>query len=197
MNERSSQEQELFEAARILSNPAQRAAFLDAACAGDAALHQRLAALLASESAANDFFRPLPQPRSVSPPPAVAEPAADEQIGTIVGRYKLLQKIGEGGFGVVYLAEQKEPVKRRVAFKIIKLGMDTKQVVARFEAERQALALMDHPNIAKIFDGGVTGATESETSNLKSEIHQGRPYFVMELVRGIPITQYCDENRLS
>src|SRR5262245_44756878 len=156
MNERSSQEQELFDAARKLRNPAQRAAFLEAACAGDAGLRKRLDALLASQSEADDFFRPLPQPRSVFQPPAMAEPAPDEQIGTNVGRYKLLQKIGEGGFGVVYLAEQKEPVKRRVALKIIKLGMGTKQVVARFEAERQALALMDHPNIAKIFDGGVT-----------------------------------------
>ena len=104
-------------------------------------------------------------------------------LGTVIGRYKLLEKIGEGGFGAVYVAEQREPVKRRVALKIIKLGMDTRQVVARFEAERQALALMDHPNIAKVLDAGAT-----ET---------GRPYFVMELVRGIPITQYCDENHLS
>src|SRR5262245_29589585 len=106
-----------------------------------------------------------------------------ENPGTLIGRYKLLEKIGEGGFGAVYVAEQREPVKRRVALKIIKLGMDTRHVVARFEAERQALALMDHPNIAKVLDAGAT-----ET---------GRPYFVMELVRGIPITQYCDENRLS
>src|SRR5439155_5442979 len=93
-----------------------------------------------------------------------------EQIGETVGRYKLLERIGEGGFGTVYVAEQREPVKRRVALKILKLGMDTKQVVARFEAERQALAMMDHPNIAKVLDGAATGA--------------GRPYFVMELVRG-------------
>src|SRR5204863_8273951 len=97
--------------------------------------------------------------------------------------YKLLEKIGEGGFGVVYVAEQKEPVRRRVALKIIKLGMDTRQVVARFEAERQALALMDHPNIARVLDGGATDT--------------GRPYFVMELVKGVPITRYCDDHRLT
>ena len=104
-------------------------------------------------------------------------------MGQTLGRYKLLEQIGEGGCGVVYVAEQDEPVRRRVALKVIKLGMDTKQVVARFEAERQALALMDHPNIAKVLDAGAT-----ET---------GRPYFVMELVRGITITEYCDQNKLS
>src|SRR5947207_2100256 len=107
----------------------------------------------------------------------------DEKPGTMIERYKLLEKIGEGGFGVVYVAEQREPVKRKVALKIIKLGMDTRQVVARFEAERQALALMDHPNIAKVLDAGAT-----ET---------GRPYFVMELVRGIKLTDYCDQNHLA
>ncbi len=106
-----------------------------------------------------------------------------EREGTVIGRYKLLQRIGEGGFGSVYMADQEEPLRRRVAFKIIKLGMDTKQVIARFEAERQALAMMDHPNIAKVFDAGATGA--------------GRPYFVMELVKGVPITEYCDRNRLG
>src|SRR5712671_4617894 len=100
-----------------------------------------------------------------------------------IGRYRLLEEIGHGGCGVVYMAEQTEPVQRRVALKIIKLGMDTKQVIARFEAERQALALMDHPNIAKVLDGGATEA--------------GRPYFVMELVRGLRITDYCDQNKLA
>ena len=108
---------------------------------------------------------------------------ASEMTGSEVGPYKLLQQIGEGGFGIVYMAEQQQPVKRRVAVKIVKPGMDTKEVVARFEAERQALALMDHVNIAKVFDGGATD--------------QGRPYFVMELVKGVALTEYCDENRLS
>src|SRR5713226_3472608 len=101
----------------------------------------------------------------------------------MIGRYKLLEKIGEGGFGVVYMAEQQEPVQRKVALKIIKPGMDTREVIARFEAERQALALMDHPNIARVLDGGATEA--------------GRPYFVMELVRGIAVTDYCDQNNLT
>src|SRR5262249_10355163 len=108
---------------------------------------------------------------------------AQEGPGTTIGRYKLLQQIGEGGFGVVYMAEQVEPVRRKVALKVIKLGMDTKQVVARFESERQALALMDHPHIARVFDAGATDS--------------GRPYFVMELVKGISITEYADNNNLS
>ncbi len=107
----------------------------------------------------------------------------NEKAGNRIGRYKILQEIGEGGCGVVYMAEQEEPVRRRVALKVIKLGMDTKSVIARFEVERQALALMDHPNIAKVLDAGAT-----ET---------GRPYFVMELVRGVQITDYCDEAKLS
>jgi serine/threonine protein kinase len=120
-------------------------------------------------------------------PPAGAEATIDQPIsagpGAVIGPYKLLQQIGEGGFGVVYMAEQEQPIRRRVALKIIKPGMDSKQVIARFEAERQALALMDHQNIARVFDAGTT-----ET---------GRPYFVMELVRGVPITDYCDRNKLT
>ena len=145
-------------------------------------------------SASKNSFRPVNKPAPSSKPPARAQvpparagPCASarpaEKPGDRIGRYKLLQQIGEGGCGVVYMAEQEEPVRRRVALKVIKLGMDTKQVIARFEAERQALALMDHPNIAKVLDAGAT-----ET---------GRPYFVMELVRGIKITDYCDQNKLS
>ena len=106
-----------------------------------------------------------------------------EVVGSRIGPYKILQRVGEGGFGVVYMAEQERPIRRRVALKVIKPGMDSAQVVARFEAERQALAMMDHPSIAKVFDAGTTDA--------------GRPYFVMELVHGVPVTQYCDEARLN
>src|SRR5438034_2611097 len=123
-----------------------------------------------------------PKPAATPAKTLVLSLPPEEKLGDKIGRYKLLQKLGEGGCGVVYMAEQEEPVRRRVALKLIKVGMDTKQVIARFEAERQALALMDHPNIAKVFDGGATEA--------------GRPYFVMELVRGIKITDYCDQNNL-
>ena len=122
------------------------------------------------------------QLKSRPPLPDDSAPVA-EKSGDVIGNYKLLQQIGEGGFGVVYMAEQLKPVKRKVALKIIKLGMDTKQVVARFEVERQALALMDHPNIAKVHDAGSTDT--------------GRPFFVMELVRGIPITEFCDGHSLN
>ncbi len=168
----------VFNAARRLP-VGERAAYLDEACAGDAALRQRVEELLQARDEAGDF---LESPAAV--PPGGAVPAVPaEKLGDRIGRYKLLQQIGEGGCGVVYMAEQEEPVRRRVALKVIKLGMDTKRVIARFEAERQAVALMDHPNIAKVLD---VGATDT-----------GRPYFVMELVRGIKITDYCDQNNLS
>ncbi|MCC7373989.1 MAG: serine/threonine protein kinase [Verrucomicrobiales bacterium] len=156
-----------------------RPAFLDRACAGDGALRIRVEALLATHGRAGDFLEQPPEEIARGRPGATVS----EGPGDRIGRYKLLQQIGEGGCGVVYLAEQEEPVRRRVALKIIKPGMDTRSVIARFEAERQALALMDHPNIAKVFDAG---ATES-----------GRPYFVMELVRGIKITDYCDQESLT
>jgi len=172
-------EEVLFRESLKLAKGPERDAFLNQACSGDQALRRRLQALLQAHDSPDPFLEPLGSPShnaTVVLPP-------EEGAGTLIGRYKLLEKIGEGGFGVVYVAEQREPVKRRVALKIIKLGMDTRQVVARFEAERQALALMDHPNIAKVLDAGATDA--------------GRPYFVMELVKGIPINQYCDQEKLT
>ncbi len=161
---------------------ADRAAYLDRACAGDAALRKQVEALLHAHEHAQGFLEAPPTGIDFKRTVRVDIPLT-EKPGDRIGRYKLLQQIGEGGCGVVYMAEQEEPVRRRVALKVIKLGMDTKQVIARFEAERQALALMDHPNIAKVLDAGAT-----ET---------GRPYFVMELVRGIKITDFCDESKLS
>ena len=140
-----------------------------------------------------------------SPAHALAATVGDpiEAPGTVIGPYKLLQQIGEGGMGVVWMAEQTQPVHRKVALKVIKPGMDSRQVIARFEAERQALAMMDHVNIARVFDGGTTGsnvATSGLACGLTSEAacrHEGRPYFVMELVHGVPITKYCDDNHLT
>jgi len=175
VNPSGSPAETLFNAA-LNFKPTERPAYLAGACGDNHALRQRVEALLRAHEAAEGFLPEQPNGQATVLVPITEKP------GDRIGRYKLLQQIGEGGFGAVYMAEQKEPVKRRVALKIIKLGMDTREVVARFEAERQALALMDHPNIAKVFDAG---ATES-----------GRPYFVMELVRGVPITQYCDENNL-
>jgi serine/threonine protein kinase len=175
----SNNEESLF--AFVLSLPPERrASYLDQACAGNVGLRARVEALLEAYAEAGSF---LEEP--VSPTGEGSKFRASsgiEKPGDRIGRYKLLQQIGEGGCGVVYMAEQEEPVRRRVALKIIKLGMDTKQVIARFEAERQALAMMDHPNIAKVLDASTT-----ET---------GRPFFVMELVRGTRITDFCDENSL-
>ncbi|MHC4954651.1 MAG: tetratricopeptide repeat protein [Planctomycetota bacterium] len=152
--------------------PTDRTAFLDEACT-DPALRHRVDKLLDAYEDLDDFL--------AEPTNGATEPS--EGPGTVIGPYKLLQEIGEGGFGVVYMAEQSEPVRRKVALKVVKLGMDTKQVIARFEAERQALAVMDHPHIAKVLDAG--------------ETESGRPYFVMELVKGIPITDYCDQAQLD
>jgi hypothetical protein len=161
-------EEALFQAAAQLTG-AERARFLDGACRGDAMLRQRLDALLAAHEQPDALLATqtdTPRPNLKLDLPA--DPA-DEAVGMTLGRYKLLEKVGEGGCGVVYVAEQTEPVRRRVALKVIKLGTDTKQVVARFEAERQALAMMDHPNIGKVLDAGVTGAdgTNSEIANRK------------------------------
>jgi serine/threonine protein kinase len=157
----------------------ERAAFLERACAGDDALRQKIEALLRSNDRAGGF---LEKPADATIGEVRIKATAGEKAGDQVGRYKLVQQIGEGGCGVVFLAEQQEPVVRRVALKVVKPGMDTKSVIARFEAERQALALMDHPNIAHVFDAGATAS--------------GRPYFVMELVEGVKITDYCDQHAL-
>jgi non-specific serine/threonine protein kinase/serine/threonine-protein kinase len=168
-------EEGLFHAARQITDANARALFLSQACGGDAALAGRVRALLEMHEQESDASQtPLN--------PTVNYEPLTERAGTRIGPYLLREQIGEGGFGLVFVAEQTEPVKRKVALKVIKPGMDTREVMARFEAERQALAMMDHPNIARVLDAG---ATES-----------GRPYFVMELVRGVPITEYCDKNQL-
>jgi hypothetical protein len=209
---------EIFLQAIEAGSPAEQVAVLETSCRDDAELRRKVEALLRAHDGAGSFLdRPASElaagpagaatqaatrsvPVSVGAPPAdheateafgpdpaAADGAAPRPIaegpGTRIGPYKLLQQIGEGGMGVVYLAEQEHPVRRKVALKIIKPGMDTAQVVARFEAERQALALMDHPNIAKVLDAGATDS--------------GRPFFVMELVKGVPITEYCDEAQLT
>jgi serine/threonine protein kinase len=199
---------DIFMAALDIESADGRLAFLNEACGNDGSLRSRVEALLASHSNAGTF---LNEPAFEAPTLTVCKPAA-ERAGTVIGPYKLLEQIGEGGFGVVYLAEQAHPVRRKVALKIIKPGMDTKEVIARFEAERQALALMDHPNIAKVLDAGTTsegagvwglGAREKGQvidaqvpSPPPSAPNLGRPYFVMELVQGVPITGYCDQCNL-
>ena len=164
--------------AALARTPEQRAAYLDEACAGDAELRRRVERMLDVQPRIGGFLQ--------EPAGAIAtvdEPPVGERPGAAIGPYKLVEPIGEGGMGAVWMAQQTEPVKRLVALKLIKPGMDSKQVVARFEAERQALALMEHPNIARVLDGGTTPA--------------GRPYFVMDLVKGVPITRYCDDHHLT
>jgi len=204
--------EELFHAALAIPTSEDRAAWLAEACAGDSALRQRVEGLLAAHFHAGSFLTSPPGdqglpsnaalPGDEGPPhkglpaaevahpgaepgpgPHVAVPTSEDAPGARIGPYTLLEKLGEGGMGVVYLAEQHEPVRRRVALKIIKPGMDTTVVIARFQAERHALALMDHQNIAKVLEAGSTAA--------------GRPYFVMELVQGVPITRFCDERHLT
>jgi serine/threonine protein kinase/tetratricopeptide (TPR) repeat protein len=190
----------IFAAALAIVSPVERAAYLDEACAGDPALRVEIEALLRAHDEAGNALRepPATPGERATPPPAVPSPVV-EGPGSRVGPYKLLQQIGEGGMGVVYLAEQDEPVRRRVALKIIKPGMDTKQVIARFEVERQALALMDHPNIAKVLDGGTTDPPPAPAPGAEGlgERSHGSPFFVMELVKGVPLTRYCDDARLS
>src|SRR5262245_52107706 len=170
-------ERTVFERSLDFAPGAEREAYLDDACAGKPELRSEVDALLKAHEMAGSFL---------DGPAYDGEPATEAQFiaerpGTEIGPYKLLQQIGEGGFGAVYMAEQQHPVRRKVAVKLIKSGLDTRQVIARFEAERQALAVMAHPNIAKVLDAGTTDS--------------GQPYFVMELVKGLPITQYCDAKR--
>jgi eukaryotic-like serine/threonine-protein kinase len=169
-------EREIFTAARGIAGAAARVAFLDGACGGDSAVRGRIEALLGAADAEDSFLK-------LDDTAGIDSAARLEQAGDLIGPYKLLEQIGEGGFGTVFMAEQTQPVRRVVALKLIKPGMDSRQVIARFEAERQALAIMDHPNIARVFDAGTTAS--------------GRPYFVMELVKGIPITTFCDHQRLG
>ena len=175
-------EREIFDAALDIVDPDERDAFLNAACENNAGLAEHVRGLLVAQRLLSGF---LEAPAIASDATATGAGAVvpPESTGTVIGPYKLLQPIGEGGMGTVYMAEQSTPVRRTVALKLIKAGMDSRQVLARFGAERQALALMDHPNIAKVFDAGTAD--------------NGRPYFVMELVKGIPITKFCDERRLT
>src|SRR5262245_46337948 len=165
-------EEELFHRALEKPTLAEQLAFLEHVCTDQPELRQRVERLLRSHRHEDSFLSP----------PVTTDETLAEKTGTVIGPYKLIEQIGEGGMGTVWMAQQQEPVKRLVALKLIKAGMDSKQVLARFEAERQALALMDHPSIARVLDGGTTAT--------------GRPYFVMELVKGVPITKFCDERRL-
>ncbi len=177
MTEPSLPEESIFAQALEITSAAERAAFLDRACGNNQALRAEVEALLRTEERSGDL---LDLPENA---PVTTDLPAREGRGTVIGPYKLLEQIGEGGMGTVWMAEQTDPIQRRVAVKVVKEGMDSRQVLARFEAERQALALMEHPHIAKVLDAGRTPS--------------GRPYFVMELVKGRPITNYCDEKRLG
>jgi serine/threonine protein kinase len=170
----------IFAAAIERPSPEERAAFLDGACGSNAELRRRIDALMEAHDAAGGFLQDSPAAGDAGP---TMDRPIDERPGGQIGMYKLLEQIGEGGMGTVWTAQQTEPVKRVVALKLIKAGMDSRQVIARFEAERQALALMDHVNIARVIDAGTTSA--------------GRPYFVMDLVKGVPINSYCDEHHLT
>ena len=171
-------EERIFHLAREIPGQSARSEYLNQVCAGDQALRERVEELLRIHEQEQSFLK-----SSGGPPPTEAMSALNITSGQQIGRYKLMEQIGEGGMGTVFVAQQDRPIRRKVALKVIKPGMDTKAVIARFEAERQALALMDHPNIAKVLDAGTT--------------ESGRPFFAMELVKGVPITEYCDRNRLS
>jgi tetratricopeptide (TPR) repeat protein len=180
MNDASPEMMSIFCGALERGAAGERAAYLEVACGNDVELRARVEALLRAHEAAGGF---LPEQARAGDPRATSDEPVTERPGVVIGPYKLLEQIGEGGFGLVFMAEQTQPVRRKVALKVLKPGMDTRQVVARFEAERQALALMDHPNIARVLDGG--------------EAASGRPYFVMELVKGVPITEFCDQHHLT
>ena len=190
-------ERDIFIGAIQEDDPARRREFLDQACGADDALRMRVEALLSVYDRDQAFPEsPVTRPDATVGPPPTADP------GAVIGPYKLIEQIGEGGMGTVWMAQQIQPIKRVVALKLIKAGMDSKAVLARFEAERQALALMDHPNIAKVLDAGVVGrpfqadaAPASQPG--KADLPLSRPYFVMELVKGISITRYCDEHHLT
>lgn len=177
MNELHSKAKTIFLEAIGQESPDSLLAFLEVACAGDPALRAAVDQLLRAHGQAGNFLGGLSEPATKD------DSAHTERPGTTIGPYKIVEQIGEGGFGIVFLAQQQQPVRRNVALKVLKPGMDSRHVIARFEAERQALALMDHPHIARVLDAGQT--------------QSGRPYFVMELVKGIPITRYCDQQRLT
>src|SRR5262245_15402418 len=175
-------EEAIFNVASEIESADERSAYLDRVCAGHALARRRIEDLLSAHCRANGFLNNAAAAWNAE---LAIEPMRPDSVtpGTVIGPYKLLEQIGEGGMGLVFMAEQTQPVRRKVAVKILKPGMETRQVVARFEAERQALAIMDHPNIAKILDGGATPS--------------GRPYFVMELVKGVPLTEFCDQHHLT
>ena len=203
------QAKSIFLSAVEIASLQERQAFIAAQCGENGSLRDEVEGLLQHEKALGSFL----ESPAIGVAAINATPSIVEQPGTAIGPYKLLEQIGEGGMGVVYLAEQERPVRRRVALKIIKPGMDTRQVIARFDAERQALAMMDHPNIAKVLDAGTTGdgtrgwglgtKDESSVASASGPSPQppgpplGRPYFVMELVQGVPITEYCDQCNLA
>ncbi|MCH5373587.1 MAG: serine/threonine protein kinase, partial [Planctomycetes bacterium] len=191
-------EKSIFLSALDRETPEQREAYLAEACGDDAALRRAVEELLAAHGRSQNVLDRMPEAvaaaragleagsglETLDAPGASAAPnRGADRSGEMIGRYRLMEKIGEGGFGQVYVAQQQYPVRRQVALKLLKPGMNSHEVIARFEAERQALARMDHPNIATVFDAG--------------EIDAGQPYFVMELVRGVPITQFCDQRRLA
>ncbi|HKB36645.1 MAG TPA: serine/threonine-protein kinase [Gemmataceae bacterium] len=186
MSEATLRTESLFWSALAITSPEERGRYLDQACGGDQQLRGRIEELLAAYPKVEGFLESA-APSSVA---TVPELLSSERPGALIGSYKLIQRLGEGGMGTVWMAQQTEPVKRLVAVKFIKAGMDSRQVIARFEVERQALALMDHPNIARVLEAGTTKGEPGGVS-------PGRPYFVMDLVKGMWITRYCDEYHLT